>query len=360
MLHPAQWSLTFRIAALSALAASVSIVVLTVFVLHARLWQALLFAAVSFAAAMAASLPLVRRITEPLKEIAQSTTDVASGRLDICLNIRRRDEIGELAGAFNQMVERLAAMQEQLAEQKKLERELELAAAIQRSFLPASYPWSKRFRLNARTQPAEQVGGDFYDFIELGDNTWGLVLGDVSGKGIGAALVMAHLVSDFRNQARREQSPAAVLGGVNVTAFQQSQRGMFVTTVYMVMDVAKGRLRYASAGHLPLVYVPGSDGRPRTLGATEGVPLGVLSNPQFSEREICLQPHDAIVAVSDGIVEARNRDGQVFTLERLVERLGAFPQCDERVVDFLFSEVARFAEGTPAHDDMTVLSVNWC
>ena len=360
MFGPTQWSLTFRIAALSALAASVSIVVLMVFLLDARFWHALVFAAVGFAVAIAVSLPLARHITEPLKEIAQSTADVASGRLNICLNIRSRDEIGELAAAFNQMVERLAATQEQLAEQKKLERELELAAAIQRSFLPAAYPWSTRFRLNARTQPAAQVGGDFYDFIELGDEELGLVLGDVSGKGIAAALVMAHLVSDFRYHARLARSPATVLQGVNATAFHQSQRGMFVTAVYVVLDISQGRLRYASAGHLPLVHVPAGNGQPRTLGVTEGVPLGVLSNPQFSEREVQLQSHDAIVAVSDGIVEARNSQGQAFTLERLVESLRSFPQCDERVVDFVFNEMARLGEGALPHDDMTVLSVNWC
>lgn len=355
-----QWSLTLRIAALGASAASVSILVLMVFLLGARLWQALLLAVAGFLVAMAAALPLARRISEPIKEIAASTAEVAAGRLNICLNIRRQDEIGELAGAFNQMVERLATLQDQLMERKRLERELELAAEIQRSFLPRAYPWSNRFRLNARTQPAEQIGGDFYDFIELADNRLGLLLGDVSGKGIAAALVMAHLVSGFRYHARLAESPAAVLRGVNTTAFQQSRRGMFVTAVYMVLDVPRGLLRYASAGHLPLIYLPAGAGAAQTLATADGVPLGVLSDAAFGEREVVLKAHDAVVAVTDGVVEARNAQGESFTLERLARSAGSIPRCDERVVDWLFGELERFTQGAPPHDDMSVLVVNWC
>ena len=217
-----------------------------------RLKSTLLSAIAAAAVAVLFSFFLARSVTRPLKLMAESTAEIAAGNLNICLNIHSHDEVGELASSFNQMVTRLsvaaddrARLQQELLEKQKLDQELSLAAEIQHSFQPVTFPCSSWFCTSARTMPAQVVGGDFYDFIDLGDHRQGIAIGDVAGRGIAAALYLARLISDFRAAAARASSPREALERLNQQLLMRSTRGLFVTMTYLVLEAESGELCYA-------------------------------------------------------------------------------------------------------------------
>jgi len=331
-----------------------------------KLRSTLISASGAVVLAILLSLFMTRSITKPLKLMAESTSEIASGNLNICLNLRSQDEIGELADSFNRMVERLAASAEErdrlsreLMEKQKLEQELNLAAVIQQSFLPMSFPWSPRFHTNARSVPASVVGGDFYDFLDLDGDRVGMVIGDVAGRGIAAALYMARLISDFRAAAHRTPSPRETLERLNQQLLARSTRGLFVTMAYMVLDPASGELCYSSGGHLPALRRDGRTHRVELLGDDQGLPLGISAWPELKERRLQLEPQDALLWVTDGIVEGLSDRAVDFRLDPL---LGLFQRCrssDDKIVDVIFDEVGRVSGSRPPEDDMTVLFLAW-
>ncbi len=331
-----------------------------------KLRSTLLSASAAAMVAVVLSLLLARGVTQPLKLVAQSTSEIASGKLNVCLHMPRRDEIGELADSFNQMVERLAAaaeeserLHQQVLEKQKLEQELNLAAAIQQSFLPVSFPWSPRYRTNARTTPAEMVGGDFFDFLELSNERLGIVIGDVAGRGIAAAVYMARLISDFRAAAFRTDGPREALERLNQQLLARSTRGMFVTMAYLVLDASSGEVRYSSGGHLPALRRRGQTGAVEVLTEGRGIPLGIDPRPGLSECRLALEPRDTLLMVTDGVIESLNgrQVGAAFdTLMEVFRRKGSD---DEHLVDAVFGEIGRLSPGAHPEDDMTVLSLSW-
>ena len=312
------------------------------------------------------SLFIARSVTRPIKMMAESTALIASGNLNICLNFRRGDEIGELADSFNLMVERLAAageerdrLHKELLQKEKLSQELKLAAQIQQSFLPVAFPWSRRYRANARSVPAEVVGGDFYDFVELSDGRIGIVLGDVAGRGIAAAVYMARVISDFRATALRASGPQEALERLNQQLFSRSTRGIFVTMTYLVLDVSSGELTYSSGGHLPALLRRGETGAVEILDEDAGLPLGISSQPGLGERTLTLEPEDQLLLVTDGVVEGLCGGHDVFNFDGLAEIFRHRTLRDGGVVDAVFEEVARLSSAEVQQDDMTVLTLGW-
>ncbi len=331
-----------------------------------KLKSTLVSGSIAVLAAVLLSFLIARGVTRPLKLVAESTAEIASGNLNVCLNMPRRDEVGELADSFNQMVERLAAaaeerdrLHQQVLDKQKLEQELNLAAVIQQSFLPVSFPWSPRYSTNARTVPAEAVGGDFYDFVELSDDRLGIVIGDVAGRGIAAAVYMARLISDFRAAAVRSASPCEALERLNQQLLSRSTRGLFVTMTYLVLDAASGELRYANGGHLPLLWCRGETGAVEVLDEDQGLPLGIATRPGLTERRLALGPRETFLLVTDGVVEGLSGGRSDLSFDKLVEVLRRKAQDDERLVDSVFEEIARVSPAEVPRDDMTVLSVCW-
>ncbi len=218
------------------------------------------------AVAVLLSFLLARSVTRPLKLMAESTSEIAAGNLHIRLNINSHDEVGALARSFNLMAERLSAaaddrarLQKELLEKQKLDQELSLAAEIQHSFQPVNFPCSPWFCTSARTVPAQVVGGDFYDFIDLGDDRQGIVIGDVAGRGIAAALYLARLISDFRAAAARaSRARARRSERLNRQLLTRSTRGLFVTMTYLVLEAKTGEVCYATGGHLPMLRRSGA------------------------------------------------------------------------------------------------------
>ena len=246
--------------------------------------------------------------------------------------------------------------QAEAQERERIAQELRVARLIQQTLLPKELPVLPGWQLAAHYQPAREVGGDFYDFIPLPGGRLGLVVGDVTDKGVPAALVMATTRTLLRATAQRLDSPGAVLEHVNTVLDPDIPPNMFVTCLYAVLEPASGRLRYANAGH-DLPYQRRGDAVVE-LRAT-GMPLGLLPGMRYEEREAVLAPGDSVLFYSDGLVEAHNPRREMFSFPRLRELL-ARPALEREttLVDYLLTELARFTgRGWEQEDDITLVTL---
>jgi sigma-B regulation protein RsbU (phosphoserine phosphatase) len=240
-----------------------------------------------------------------------------------------------------------------------LEQELSLAAAIQQSFLPVSFPWSPKYRSNARTVPAESVGGDFYDFIELPRDRLGIVIGDVAGRGIAAAVYMARAISEFRTAALRTDSPRDALERLNRQLLTRSTRGMFVTMTYLILDTSSGEVSYSSGGHLPALRRRGRSGAVEVLNEERGLPLGIAARPELDERHLTLETHDTLLLITDGVIEGLSCARADIAISKLLDMLRRQDSNHDQLVDTVFEEIAKLSPSQCPQDDMTVLSLAW-
>ena len=212
-------------------------------------------------------------------------------------------------------VAQLARLQQvEVRERERLEQELRVASVIQQTLLPKSVPEPPGWKMSAHYQPAREVGGDFYDFLDLPDGRIGLVVGDVTDKGVPAALVMATTRAIVRSAAERLVSPGRVLQRANELLYPDIPAKMFVTCLYAVLDPSDGRLQFANAGH-DLPFLRNEEGI-QELRAT-GMPLGLMPGMTYEQKEFTVKPGDSLLMYSDGLVEAHNERREMFGLPRL-------------------------------------------
>jgi serine phosphatase RsbU (regulator of sigma subunit) len=239
-------------------------------------------------------------------------------------------------------------------------RELEHAAMIQRSMLPSQFPpFPERtdFDLHAAMVPANEVGGDLFDFFLLDPERLGFVLGDVSGKGVPAALFMAIARTLLRAAAHHEASPGACLTYMNQSLVEQHASGMFVTLFYGILNTRTGVLEYSNAGHNP-PYAFSADGNLRPLKERCGPMLGVFEGFKYPTRTTEIQWNESVVVFTDGVTEARNKQGDFYEESRLEAYLAAHAARPvDELVRGLQAEVERFEAGAPRADDITVLAL---
>ncbi len=242
--------------------------------------------------------------------------------------------------------------QEQVREHERIEQELRTAQAIQHAFLPKDVPALPGWQLMPYYQPAREVGGDFYDIFVFADGRLGLVIGDVSGKGVPAALVMATVHTMLRTAVQGMLAPGEVLARVNDLLATEIPAGMFVTCFYALLDPGSGRLRYANAGHEPPYRQHG--GSVTELWAT-GMPLGLMPGSCYEEQEATLAPGESLLFYSDGLVEAHSPSREMFGFPRLQKLLEVHPDAPS-LIGFLLGELQRFTgEGWEQEDDVTLL-----
>jgi serine phosphatase RsbU (regulator of sigma subunit)/anti-sigma regulatory factor (Ser/Thr protein kinase) len=291
---------------------------------------------------------------------------VSQGELIGLLNLGPRLSEQEYSTDDRKLLENLAAqaapavrvaqlVREQEVEaraRERIEQEMQVARLIQQHFLPRHVPEPPGWALAAFYRPARAVGGDFYDFIELPDGQLGIVIGDVTDKGVPAALVMAATRSVLRATAQRLLSPGEVLEQVNELICPDTPPNMFVTCLFAVLDPASGRLRYANAGHdLPYVWTEGGVGELRA----RGMPLGLMPGMQYEEKEACLAPGQNVVFYSDGLVEAHDPQRRMFGFPRLKELVGRHPGGGE-LIDLLLGELDAFTgPDWEQEDDVTLV-----
>ena len=238
-----------------------------------------------------------------------------------------------------------------------LQNELSVANKMQQSILPTSFPTGSGFEIFGSMKPARDVGGDFFDVLSLEDGRIGLVVADVSDKGVPAALFMMSSRTLLKGSAIGLDSPGKVLSEVNQLLQEENDAAMFVTVFYATFDPETGQLAYANGGHnTPLVVH--ADGSSTVIPPTGGVALGVVPGFAYGESSMTLQPGDRVVLYTDGVTEAENDQGDQFELERLCEIFIDGTPMDARATnEAVFAAVEAFAGDAPQFDDVTCLTL---
>ena len=272
-------------------------------------------------------------------------------------NLDDRRLLDNLAGnaAAAIRVAYLVRHQEQQARaRERIDQELRVATLIQQQFLPQEPPALAGWNVIPHYRPAREVGGDFYDFIPLSGGRIGLVVGDVTDKGVPAAMVMATTHSILRADAPRLVDPGAVLSRANDLLCAEMPPNMFVTCLYAVLDPATGDLRFANAGHnLPCIHTEDGVVEPRATG----MPLGLLPGIAYEEKEVRVAPGSSVLLYSDGVVEAHNPDRELYGFPRIRALVGRTPSGDDLVADVL-ADLAEFTgPGWEQEDDITLVSI---
>ena len=250
-------------------------------------------------------------------------------------------------------IENARRFEQERSERQRLSKEAQEARAIQQALLPKSSPFIPGFAVSGVSVPAGAIGGDWFDFIDLGQGRWGLVLADVSGKGTAAALLMSATRAVLRSLAENSCTPAEVLTKLNRLLVEDFPSGRFVTMVYAVLDSQNNTFTYANAGHLPPLLVDASGAR--FLETDMGLPLGIRHGT-YSEKTVALDGKFLVALYSDGITEAANPHEEEYGARRLVEFVQRGETCPEHLID----DVRAFANGAGLRDDATVIMLRRC
>jgi sigma-B regulation protein RsbU (phosphoserine phosphatase) len=328
-----------------------------------ELLTALIIASASIIVAVAGiAYLLARRITRPIISLNQGVQTIGQGDLDHRLVVTTGDEIQDLAEAFNKMAENLKVyirdLQETTSAKERIESELRVANEIQTSMLPRlfpPFPDRKEFNLYATMQPAREVGGDFYDFFFISPTKLFLIIGDVCGKGIPAALFMAISKTLLRTEAQHEPSPDRVLFNVNNTLCPDNEASMFFTGICAVLDTESGELTIANGGHNPPLLCP-SGGEFQYINLPKGLVVGAMPDTTYISNSYVMKPHDTLVMYTDGVTEAMDGQSQLYSEARLLSCLNDL--CGRNIVDIVHgvrADIETFAGGTEQSDDITML-----
>jgi serine phosphatase RsbU (regulator of sigma subunit)/ketosteroid isomerase-like protein len=248
-------------------------------------------------------------------------------------------------------------LEQEIAERERVEQELKVARRIQQASLPEEVPTLEGWQISPYYQPAREVGGDFYDFHLLSGGRLGLVVGDATGKGVPAALVMSTTCGMLQAVSKTldTSSPSEVLEQVNETLVARIPSNMFVTCFYCILDPKSATLSYANAGHdLPYLYRGGETDELRA----RGMPLGLMPGMYYEENEIELEEGEAALFYSDGLVEAHDPGGQMFSFPRLRALVAQHGKEERALGDFLMEELYSFVgDGWEQEDDITLLTL---
>jgi phosphoserine phosphatase RsbU/P len=315
--------------------------------------------------ALSMGLALARSITSSIHELFMGTERVRHGDFGHRIDIYTNDQLGELAGSFNQMTGSIEGLLQTAAEKKRLEEELRIARVIQMSLLPRGPLDVPGLAVTALCVPAREVGGDYYDFFRLPGERLGVLIADVSGKGTSAALYMAELKGLVLALSQMYQSPRQLLIEVNRIISEHLDSRSFITMTYAVIDPQRGLMTFCRAGHTPLIFLPGpSLSAPAAQVLTpNGMVLGLSIDGAaekfeelLEEERIDLSSGDVIVLYTDGITEAMNLQSDLFgesRLSRIVEEHGHLESGELR--ERIMREVEAFVGEADQHDDMTMI-----
>ncbi|MDJ0975547.1 MAG: PP2C family protein-serine/threonine phosphatase [Planctomycetota bacterium] len=242
-------------------------------------------------------------------------------------------------------------------ERDRMRQQLEVASEIQRTFLPSEFPALERVQGSVASVPALHVGGDFYDVIRLPGGRVGVMVGDVSGKGVPGALFGARLMSDVRYQALYHDDVAKTLTAVNQIVAERVTRGMFVTFLYAVFDPENGSIVYGNAGHLPPL-IRRADGTLEEWRKPSGLPLGIFATETYEAGRGTLEQGDTLLILSDGLGDAVGPDGTRFSDERVHEVVAATPGGPGAIVTAICDATAAHTGNQPQADDQTLLAIS--
>lgn len=304
-------------------------------------------------------VPLSGRLTRNLTVLTQGVNRISHGDYRARVPIRSSDEIGKLAVAFNKMAADVERHQAAMVEQERLRRELELGRQIQSDMLPSAPMSFGLTEVQGVSIPAREVGGDFFNYFALENGHVALLVGDVSGKGVGAALLMANIQASLRTRLAMGQSLAAIAESLDREMATTSGSRLYVTLFIGIFDPVGRRLQYVNAGHNPqFVLRPGQ--ALEKMHAT-GIPIGLLAGRGYTHRDVSLASGDLLFFYTDGCVESENESDEMFgtdRLERLLVSIGSSgPSTPDRVLQQVEESVTTFRGTREPNDDATMMAV---
>lgn len=301
-------------------------------------------------------------IVHPVRKLATWVKAVNQGESED-MDIDTSSEIGEIAQAFNDINKKFKESQKNLVGKERLEKQAQVAKDIQSSLLPDKVPESEQYEIEAYYEAAQVVGGDYYDFIEVDKDTLGIVIADVSGKGVPGSLVMTMFRTALRTEARGIKDAAEVLTRVNDYVMNDLKNGMFVTVFYLIFDLKKNLLNFASAGHTPLILYQSGSKKTFYLKPI-GFPIGIqlpeknFFNRNIQSETIQLCANDTLLLYTDGVIEAMNPKKELYGEKRLLKHIRRYGHLSlSAFSDKLKTSIFSFTEGSTQSDDITFVVV---
>ncbi len=300
------------------------------------------------------------QIIKPINALLKDINQVSKGDLDHQTVPKSSDEIGVIARTFNRMTQSLKEAQKRELEAKAMEHELNIAMEVQGELLPDKHPELPNWDLGSFYRPSKEVGGDYYDFIQIDEDHLGMVIADVSGKGVPGSLVMTMTRAMIRMEASRNLSTKETLIRTNRMLAQDIREGMFVTCMYAILDIPESRLRISSAGHNPMVVWRQKEKQIRTVNPN-GIALGFDEGPLFErtivENVIDIERGDRIVLYTDGVVESMNPEDEELGQEEFYKQAAKLAQkSSDEFTEGILHRIENHQQDAEQHDDITILT----
>jgi len=301
-------------------------------------------------------IPISHRMTQHLTRLTHGVRQLASGDFRTRVPVRSKDEFGALAGAFNQMAEDLERHEALAVEQERMQRELELSRLIQTEMLPRTSLRSGPAEIGGVSIPAREVGGDFFNYFVLPDGRLALLVGDVSGKGVSAALLMANIQATLRARLPHETDLALLADRLDRELDKNTPGAVYLTLFLAILETDGTLLRYVNAGHNPQ-FVLRQHGGIEPLGST-GMPIALYAGHGYTESAVALAAGDLLFFYTDGLVETENERGEMFGAERLQTLLSAEQaQSVDTVLHRVEAQVTAFRGKAEPFDDATMMAL---
>jgi serine phosphatase RsbU (regulator of sigma subunit) len=313
----------------------------------------LLMIAYMFAAMFAAVL--IFSISRAVNRIEKGTKAVERGDFSYRIRMKPHNQLGEMAQSFDRMTESIASLLTTVAEKERLQSEIEIAATIQRNLLPKEGPQFRGVSFSAHFEPTASIGGDYYDVFNLDKSRLAVAIGDVSGHGLSTGLVMAMVKAAITTLVEEGADEESLFERLNQLVYRSTERRAFMTLAFTIFDLQAGKIRHTNAGHLYPYLLREGEATPLSI-ESPSLPLGVREKIVSRTVEIDLREGDAIVYLSDGIIEAQNENGDPFGFDQLEMLLAQQTDRSPAAIrDKILDAVARHAGGRPADDDRTVM-----
>ena len=309
---------------------------------------------------LVAGFRLSQSITGAVHELYEGTMHVKEGNFAYRIPVRGDDQLADLSASFNTMTENLGRLLVVAKEKERLQSELEIAREVQTQLFPKAAPANRTLRLAASCSPARAVSGDYYDYMSISEGAVAFAIGDVAGKGISAALLMATIQSAMRTQLTTTNgsrpnhfSTATLVGTLNRQLYANTSPEKYATFYFALYDETKQALTYTNAGHLPPFLMRG--GAFEKL-APNGTVVGAFPSAEYGEETVQLEPGDILVAYTDGIVEPENTYGEMFGEDRFQELLSKYARADSaELMARVMEAVVQWTGSSELQDDMTML-----
>jgi len=308
-------------------------------------------------------LIMVNLFVRPIQQLTEGVLAIGDGVLEKDIEVQGPEEISTIAAAFNEIAGKFRNAQAHLVEQERLQKEMQLAREIQRTLLPTEMPDLSGYEIAAMYRAAAEVGGDYYDFFTVDEDTTGIVVADVSGKGIPGSLVMTMIRTALRMEARGNHNASDVMSRVNAFITEDMRKGMFITLFYIILDSKNRVVSYASAGHNPMLLYRKETDEVFFLNPP-GFPVGIsLPDPDLFEKTIDverlqLQQDDLLLVYTDGVTEAMNAAREQYGEQRMIQCVKEHAgKSAEEFIDALNRDVAAFTAGYAQNDDITVVAI---